>query len=169
MLALRTFLFSYGTPLPVGLLLVSAVSGVALFLHVGNSIFRSMHEILSIVLLVPVGVHLWRNWNAFRNYFNRAAMPIALALSLVAAGAFAYQSSTGSARGNPMIAFVNLAQTAPISALAPVLQLDEATALDRLETFGIVAPKATESVSVIAARSGLTGIEAMATLAARQP
>ncbi|MDR3494703.1 MAG: DUF4405 domain-containing protein [Ancalomicrobiaceae bacterium] len=168
MLALRTFLLRYGTPLTAGLFLVSAGSGVALFFHIGTSIFREMHEIMSLSLLVPVGVHLWRNWNSFCNYFNRAAMPIALALSLAVAGAFAYQSGGGSGRGNPAIAFLILAQSASISDLAPVLQLDEAAALARLQSFGVAEPKASETVAAIAARSGRSGLDVMATLTARQ-
>lgn len=168
MSALRAFLFRFGTPLTVGLFLVSAVSGVALFFHIAPASFREMHEIVSLALLLPVGVHLWRNWNPFLNYFKRAAMPAALALSLAIAGAFAYQSSGEASRGNPAMAVVSLAQTAPLSDLAPVLKLDETDVLKRLEAFGIKQPSADETIAAIAARSGLTGFDVLAQLTARQ-
>ena len=169
MLALRTFLYRFGTPLTVGLFLVTAISGVALFFHIGPDSLRGVHEIVSLALLIPVGVHLWRNWNGFCNYFKRAAMPVTLALSLAVVGAFAFAAPGGSDHVSPARAFLTLAQTAPISALAPVLKLDEATALQRLEAFGIKEPKASETVAAVAARSGLAGFDVMAQLTARRP
>ena len=72
---MRTTLLRYATPLITGLFLVSLVSGIALFFHVGSAYFHSMHEWLSMVLIAPFILHIWKNWRAFLNYFKRSAMP----------------------------------------------------------------------------------------------
>src|SRR5215467_11778081 len=59
------------TPLTAGLFLVAAVSGTALFFHVGTAYFYDMHGWLSLLLLLPVGFHLWRNWASFLIYVRR--------------------------------------------------------------------------------------------------
>lgn len=51
----------YATPLTTGLFAVSAISGVALFFHLGSAYFHGMHEWLSMALLIPFGVHVWKN------------------------------------------------------------------------------------------------------------
>jgi hypothetical protein len=43
------FLNRYATPFITGLFLVSLISGIALFFHVGGALFHGMHEWLSMV------------------------------------------------------------------------------------------------------------------------
>ena len=57
-----TLFKTYATPLTTGLFLASLISGIALFFHIGPSGFHGMHEILSMVLILPFVLHLWRNW-----------------------------------------------------------------------------------------------------------
>lgn len=76
------------TPLISGLFIVSLVSGVALFFHFGSSYFHGMHEWLSVVLIVPFVLHLWKNWRPFANYFKRGPMAVSLVASLAAAMVF---------------------------------------------------------------------------------
>lgn len=168
MSAIRAQLFRFATPLTAGLFLVSTVSGAALFFHVGSSLFHSMHEVLSMVLLVPIVLHLWRNWKPMVNYFHRSAMPIALAVSLAAGGYFAYGSMNRTTGGNPAFALVNSAQSVPLASLAPVLQLDEAVAVQRLQDAGIAPVAATESISDIATRSGRDTFEILGLLTRKQ-
>ncbi|GFZ90500.1 hypothetical protein GCM10011497_20130 [Elstera cyanobacteriorum] len=166
---LKAALFRYGTPLTVGLFLVSTVSGVALFFHLGTNLFREMHEILSLVLLVPVILHLWRNWPGFKNYFRRAAMPISLGLSLIAAGAYAYGGWSKPNGGNPAIALMGAAQKAPLHQLAPILGLDESGAVTRLQQAGFTAARGTETIAGIAAQHKVSPMTVMAKLTAPTP
>ena len=46
-------LYRYATPLITGLFLVSLISGLALFLHIGPGGLHPMHEWLSLVLILP--------------------------------------------------------------------------------------------------------------------
>lgn len=162
---MRNLLMRYATPLTAGLFLVSAVSGVALFLGWQQSLFHEMHEILSLALLVPVAAHVWRNWRPLLNYFRHAAMPIALAASLVAAGFVASGSSGPSRGGNPAFAIVAAAQNAPVSSLAPVLGLDEAALLQRLAEAGYGAVQPTDTVAGIAERNHVEAFAVLASLA----
>ncbi|MCE8421489.1 DUF4405 domain-containing protein, partial [Rhodovulum sulfidophilum] len=59
---MSSYLGRYATPFITGLFIVSLVSGLALFLHVGPSGFHAMHEWLSLLLIVPFVLHLWKNW-----------------------------------------------------------------------------------------------------------
>ena len=162
---LKSFLFRFGTPLTAGLFLVSAVSGVALYVHAAPGVFHEMHEVLSMVLLGPVVIHLWRNWKALAGYVRRPPMAIALALSLAAAGLYAYEGlSRSGSGGNPAIALLRQAQQAPLSTLAPVLKFDEATTVQKLAAAGIAAPQPGETLAALAARSGRDPMEILAAL-----
>lgn len=163
---MRGMLFQYATPLTAGLFLVSTVSGVALFFGWQPAMFHEMHEVLSLVLLLPVVVHLWRNWRPLVLYFRHAAMPIALALSLAAGGYYALAAGGQSRGGNPAFALMASAQRAPLADLAPVLKLDAEGAVQRLQAagFGPVAP--TDTVADIAARNGVEVFAVMSRLTA---
>ena len=61
----------YSTPFTIGLFLISTVSGVALFFHLGSKYFHAMHEWLSLLLLLPVVFHIQKNWPGVKGYFKR--------------------------------------------------------------------------------------------------
>ena len=73
---MKALLLKYATPFIAGLFLVSLVSGVALFFHVGNATFHGMHEWLSMVLILPFVLHLWKNWKPLFAYLSGAPMAI---------------------------------------------------------------------------------------------
>lgn len=85
----------YATPLITGLFLVSLISGIALFLHIGPAGFHGMHEWLSMVLILPFALHVWKNGRPMLANFRRAPMVVALVLSTVAALAFLVPPSGG--------------------------------------------------------------------------
>lgn len=160
---MRDLLFRWATPLTAGLFLVSTISGVALFFGWQSGLFHEMHEILSMVLLAPVAVHLWRNWKPMLGYFRRAAMPLALAGSLAAGGFFAAEALSGAGRsGNPAMAMVKAVQSAPLSAVAPVLGLEEAALIARLEAAGITGASGSDTLSSLAASRGEAPMAMMA-------
>jgi hypothetical protein len=170
MTRLSEFLRRTATPFTAGLFIVSAVSGAALYFGVLPRIFYEMHEVLSMLLLVPFAVRLWRNWHSLIGYFRRAAMPIALTASVVVAAFFAFGAAGGPPRGgNPAFALMRAAQDAPLASLAPILQMDEATAVKRLSDAGFGSVSAKDTVAAIAARSGRDAFEVMAPLTAPSP
>lgn len=156
----KDILMRYATPLTTWLFLISLVSGVALFFHVGNQYFRAMHEILSMALIVPAGLHMWRNRAPLATYFRRSAMWVSTALCLVVAAAFAYQGATGAAGGgNPRMAAFDALNNASVTALAALARTDGATMARRLAALGVEVTSPDDTVSALAAASGRDGLE----------
>jgi hypothetical protein len=165
----KSALAGWATPLTAGLFLVSTVSGVALYFHWNSGLFHEMHEVLSLVLLVPVVLHLWKNWLPIKIYFRHAVMPVALALSLAAGGWYAYDAAgqPSGRGGNPAFAVLGLIQNAPLATLAPVLSLTPDEAVRKLEAAGIPGATGDTTVTALAAGSGHDAMEIMAALTAR--
>lgn len=148
---------TYATPLTTGLFLVSLVSGVALFLGFAPRTFHEMHEILSLVLILPFALHLWRNWRAFSVYFKRTPMAVALALSLAWAGVYvweAQQPSDGRVGGPPPFQLAAAVARQPLAAVAPALGTDLATLTAKLEAAGFAGAGAEATLQGLAAANG---------------
>ena len=148
----------YATPFVSGLFIVSLVSGVALFFHVGQAAFRGMHEWLSMVLILPFIFHMWKNWRPLLAYFKRAPFWIGSAVSLVAALAFAWPAMTGAATGGrggpPPLAFMNTVLANPASEVAPLLNTTPEAMLEGLKAAGYTVTTADATLSDIAKASG---------------
>lgn len=153
-MSVKDILLHYATPLTTWLFLISLVSGVALFFGIGNQYFREMHEILSMFLIVPFALHVWRNWRTLMNYFRRSAMWISTVVCLVAAGAFAYEGAAGSAGSNPRMAAFGALNNASVTALAALARTDEATVTERLKAIGVEVKSAEDTVASLAKASG---------------
>jgi len=158
----------YATPLITGLFLVSLVSGVALFLHLGPSGVHGMHEILSLVLILPFGLHLWKNWRPMLGYFRRAPMVVALALSAVAAGAFLIPTGAESAGGPPQFQLFNRLMAQPIGIVAPVIGAASEDVTAVLSQAGFTVAEGA-SLRDIAAASGKSEADLAATLLSLAP
>ena len=162
-----SYLARYATPLVTGLFLVSLISGVALFFHYGTAAFRGMHEWLSMVLIVPFVLHIWKNWRAFLTYFKRPPMTAALALSLVAALAFAWPAltqQTGARGGPPQLALLQTIENATIAALAPVFGHDGEGLASALRDKGYAVASAQDTPAAIARASGKSSRDIFGTL-----
>jgi len=129
---MKAALTRHATPYTTGLFLVSTVSGVALFFHLGSNLFHSMHEWLSMLLLVPVGLHVWKNWGALLTYLRRHTLG----------------SSSG---GNPAFRLNNAATSAPLTQLAPLLHGSPAALQAKLQARGLQVASVNDSVKTIAA------------------
>ncbi|MEZ5924052.1 MAG: DUF4405 domain-containing protein [Hyphomicrobiaceae bacterium] len=149
-------LHRYATPLTTGLFLVSLISGIALFFHWGSQYFHGMHEWLSMVLIVPFVLHLWRNWRSFLCYFSHAPMGIAVVVSVVAALAFMLPAATGEGRrgGPPQMALARLMLDATPEKVAPVLGIPADQLVQRLKAAGFAGAAVTRPLAEIARDSG---------------
>lgn len=144
----------WATPLTIGLFLVSTVSGVALFFHWAPGAFHSMHEWLSVALLAPVLVHVWRNWRPFVGYVRRGALYVPLGLSLLLAAPFAISGlSAGGGMGNPAFRAAALLTHARLADLAPVLKMTPDDLTQALDRQGAAPRSVDETLDAIAARS----------------
>jgi hypothetical protein len=165
---MQSFLSRYATPLVTGLFVVSLVSGVALFFHVGQAAFHGMHEWLSMVLILPFALHLWKNWRAFLTYLRRPAMAVATGLSLAAAIAFAYPAMTGaaSAGGPPQFAILEAMGKAPLEAVAPVLGMNADALASKLGEAGYKVDGTAQTLDAVAKASGRSSREILGTIGA---
>lgn len=151
------FLHRAATPLVTGLFLVSLVSGVALYLRWAPAAFHEMHEVLSLLLILPFGLHLWRNWRPMLGYLGRWPMTAALALSAAAALAFAAPALLGDgaeARGGPpQLALARLVMEGTPAEVAPLLGVTPGEVVARLAAAGFAGAEG-QTLAEIAAASG---------------
>ena len=165
---MKSILYRYATPFTTGLFLVSLVSGVALFFHVGPAAFHGMHEWLSMVLILPFVLHMWRNWRPMLSYFKHLPMAIALVLSLVAAGIFFIPTSEG-AGGPPQMVFLQTVLKGKVSDVAPLLGSTPEAIVAKLNEGGLPAT-ADDRLHDVAAKAGKSDMHLLEVLnAAKAP
>lgn len=159
----------YATPLVTGLFLVSLVSGVALFFHWGAAWFHGMHEWLSMVLILPFGLHVWKNWRPVVGYMKRAPLWIAMAASVALAGLFVLPvagSSGGTGGRPPQFAFAERMMGTRLDAAAAALNLPLATLQGQLAASGLDAGTGETTLAQIATQNGVSTGQVMATVLA---
>ncbi len=155
----------YATPLLTGLFVVSLVSGVALFFHIGMVWFHGMHEWLSMVLVLPLGMYLWKNWKPFLTYFRRTPMAIALGVVVIAAVPFVLPAPGNEPPGNPMVSLLRIVQASPLETVAPLFGYSRDTFVAVLERNGYSVPSRAETLSAVAAANGKTDRDIIGVLA----
>jgi len=156
----RDFMSRFATPLTSGLFLVSAVSGIALFFHWASPVFHSMHEWLSVVLLAPFVLHVWKNWKPLVGYGRRGTLLVPLLAALVMAVPFAWSGLTAPVRG-PASRLLPLLTHARVSDLAPVLRTTPDALLASLRNHGFDARSAEDTLAAVARGSGKEPSEAL--------
>ena len=150
----RDYVNRYATPFTTGLFVVSLISGIFLFFHVGTAAFREMHEWLSMVLIVPFVLHVWKNWLPIKSYFNRGSLVWPLVVCLAAGAVFAVPALTsGAAGGNPQMAMFKAIAEAPTATVAPVLKTTPEALIERLKAAGVTAT-AEQSLAQAATAAG---------------
>jgi len=149
----------YATPLITGLFIVSLVSGAALFFHVGQAYFHGMHEWLSMVLILPFVLHLWKNWRAMTTYFAKPAFALAMGLSLAGGAVFAYQGAANTSGGPPQMALARMILASPAEEVVPLLNLSTEEFAAKLAAAGFTTPAPGQSLSDLAKASGKSDME----------
>lgn len=168
---MASLLLRYATPLITGLFLVSLISGVALFFHWGPGAFHGIHEWLSMVLILPFVLHLWKNWRPMTAYFKRAPMAIALGLSLLASLAFfiPFGAGNGQTGAPPQVAILQLIAAAKPAQIAALVGRNEDEVIALLKERGFVAASAQRSMHDIAQSSGKSDRDLVAQVASLRP
>ena len=150
----------YATPFITGLFIVSLVSGVALFFHWGSSYFHGMHEWLSMVLILPFALHLWKNWRPMTVYFAKPAFATAIVLSLLGAGAFAYQGAFASGSGGPpQFALVRALLASPADEVAAVLNVTPDALAEQLKGAGVTLADPAQPLADAAKAAGKSDMD----------
>ncbi|MBK1622852.1 DUF4405 domain-containing protein [Afifella marina] len=154
----------YATPFITGLFIVSLISGIALFFHVGPSGFHGMHEWLSMVLILPFILHIWKNWRPLTNYFKRSPMVIALAVSLLISLPFLMPTSGETRKGPPPFAFSHQILTNSASAVAPLLGMTGDDVAARLRSAGVELSDPDQPIADAISKSGANEMRAIGAL-----
>lgn len=155
----------YATPFITGLFLVSLISGAALFFHVGPGGFHGVHEWLSMLLILPFVLHLWKNWRPMTGYFRHAPMAVALVASTIAAAAFLIPTGqTTTAGGPPQFRLAHLVLTQPLQEVTPAVGLTPEALTDRLTAAGLAVTDSTQPLTEIAAALGKSEADLVALL-----
>ncbi|MFT4097488.1 MAG: DUF4405 domain-containing protein [Rhodoblastus sp.] len=149
------------TPLTLGLFAISTISGVALFLHVGQGYFHEMHEWLSMVLLAPFVLHVWKNWNPLVIYVRRGALWLPIIASIAVAVPFAWPALTGKQQGGSPAIPMRLMMKAPIADLAPLLKMTPDGLQAALADEGYRAASTQDSIEKIAGENARVALYAV--------
>lgn len=150
---MNSFLNRYATPLTLGLFAISAISGLFLFFHTGQGIFHEMHEWLSVVLLAPFALHVWKNWAAVVGYIRRRLLLVPLGLSLALAVAFAVPALQEGERVSPPMRAITLMTHAPLTDLAPLLKTTPDALTTELKRRGLQVDSSSDTLDAIATSS----------------
>jgi hypothetical protein len=154
------FLQRYATPLVTGLFLVSLVSGIALFFHWEQGWFKGMHEWLSMVLILPFVLHIWKNWRAMTVYFVKPAFAISMVLSLVAALAFVFPGAgEGGPGGPPPLALSHQILQNPPATVAPLVGKTAEALAAQLTAAGYTIDTPQQTLAEIARIAGKSEFE----------
>lgn len=162
---MSAWLKRYSTPFVTGLFIVSLISGVALFFHIGPAGFHGMHEWLSMVLILPFVLHLWKNWRPFSTYFRHLPMVLALILSALAGAVFLLPAE-GPARagGPPQFALARSVLQASVTEVAPILDSTPEALQDRLAAQGIALQSPKQPLAEAATAAGISDAQLAAAL-----
>jgi hypothetical protein len=153
---LNSLLSRYATPLTLGLFAVSTVSGVALFFHLAPGAFHGVHEWLSMLLLVPVALHVWKNWGPLKGYIRRGTLIWPVALTTLAGLAFVMPSLGGSTGGGPPpLRAARLMTQARLVDLAPVLRTTPDGLQERLRQQGFKVESTDDTLVAVTAPAGV--------------
>lgn len=153
----------YATPALTGIFLITLISGFMLFFHVAPPAFHGMHEWLGLLLVLPFGLHLWKNWRPMRSYLRHAPMAVAAAASVALAALFLLPD-LGTQAANPAMALMGqIAQASPAE-LAPLLDSTPEALLAALDGAGIALADAAQPVGPAASAAGKSVMDIAAAL-----
>jgi hypothetical protein len=113
-----------------------------------------MHVWLSMVLLAPFVLHVWKNWRSLLSYAKRGTLIAPLVVCLIVALPFAYVGLTASRGGNPGFRMTALLTRARLSDLAPVLGTTPDALLTALKQRGYKADSIDETLDAVGKASG---------------
>lgn len=160
---MRGWINKYATAITAALFLVVAASGVAMFFHIGKDLVSEMHEWLALTLLVPVALHIYKNWPAMVTYFRRRTILAPLALSLVVAGAFIGMATISGGHG-PIPRLIGALENARIADVGRLLDVAPEALEGTLKAEGFVVQSTEQRLSEIAQASNKPPMAALMTV-----
>lgn len=121
-----------------------------------------MHEWLSMVLLLPFVLHVWKNWRPLVNYTKRKAALSLMVVSLVAAIPFATLGVTATrGGGNPAFRAIPLLTQAPITDVAPLLKTTPDALATALAEQGYPVASPDQTLEQVASAAGVRATDVL--------
>ena len=148
-----SFLRRYATATTTVLFAVAAVTGALMFFHVGGHTLTGLHEWLGMLFVAASLLHVTRNWRGFVKVATTGRIWVLSGVAAIVAAGFlgAPQSQEGA---NPVTALIRATEAAPMSAVAPVLDMPVEEMTARLEMAGVRAAGPEQSLTQVAAAQG---------------
>ncbi|MBN9889404.1 DUF4405 domain-containing protein [Salipiger abyssi] len=164
---MTAFLKRIATPLITGLFLISLLSGLALFFHWNSVWFHSMHEWLSLLLILPFVLHIWKNWRPMLGYLRRPIFAGTLAASALAAAAFVVPTLGREQSGGrpPVFAVAQKMLDGSVAEVAAVIGETPEALSAALRSAGFAVADADQSLNELADASGRARNDLFAVLA----
>jgi len=144
----------YATALTAALFAIAAVSGVLMFFHLDGHLLTGLHEWLGMLFVGAALLHVMRNWTAFAKVAAAKRTRVLFGLFALVAVGFVAAANSQTTGGNPLAVLAKVTATAPISAVAPVLDMPVEELVARLEMAGIKVAGPEQSLTKIAATQG---------------
>ena len=90
-------LLRLGTPMVAAAFVITALTGVLLFFHLGERLFKQLHEWIGLAMIVGAIVHIASNWRAMVKTMRKPPQWVFAALALVTTAAFVVPQLSGDA------------------------------------------------------------------------
>jgi xanthine/uracil permease len=123
-----------------------------------------IHEWLSIVLILPFVLHMWKNWRPMLLYLKRTPMMIAFVAAVALSLPLSLVDAQDAAGGPPQFAFATQIFESDAASLAAVLDVSPEQLVTQLEAAGFEMSSSDLSRRDIAERFGKNAFALSATL-----
>lgn len=140
------------TPLLSGLFLLSAITGVLMFLHVASKQARVSHEWLSWALVAVAALHVVLNWKSLLVSLRPTVAKVTLgafALFTLVAAAMPLDQGGGGVSPGQSRAATEAVMSAPLGRVAALVDTDAAQLRQKLEARGLQVPGEAPSLKEI--------------------
>jgi len=125
------------TPITAGAFLLLGVTGILMFFHIDTGLNKLAHEWLGWVLVAAVALHLVLNFQGLKRQLTQTRGQVLAGLFVLALGlSFLPTGGDGPGGKAAFMATTGALADAPISALAQVARVDEATLNARFSAAG---------------------------------
>lgn len=157
---------SFITPITTASFVLVALTGILMLVDVKSATIKELHEMVSILFVVVVGVHLALNWSCFASYL-RKPLTIVLGVVVVVLVVLVFTGGGGGSHGgrSPMEIFARI-ETASLARVAPVLGISAEESVALLKAKGLQLSSENESIGDVAKNNGKRGMEILSSLLA---
>lgn len=156
---LDPLLRKYATQAVSALAVVIGATGIMMFFRIAKGEVEAMHEWLGLAFVTAIILHVARHRRGFMAMLGQPRMRVLFGLTMVIAAAFVVL--TPAKQGNPFRQMSQLATSAPLSALSPVLGVSPEELIRRLTDAGITVSGPDQSIDAAAKASGRNPVDAL--------